>query len=132
MQLSLQYLQRTKARFLINYERDIYDFLWFGLEAGVRTPFNFSLSESIRTRRDPIIRNQLGTALLLNASVFMVPPGAFCRKKIRSSGQGPEKDKGQPVADCSVTGLLKISARRLLFRCPKADLFSRNHFAEPV
>ncbi len=93
MQLSPQYLQRTKARFLINYERDIYDFLWFGLEAGVRTPLTFPSPESIRTRRDPIIRNQLGTALLLNASVFMVYSGAFCRKKIRSSGYARKRQR---------------------------------------
>jgi hypothetical protein len=66
---------------LLNYEREIYDFLWFGLEAGVRTPFNFSLAESIRTRRDPIIRNQLSSAMLFNASIFVVPPRAFCKKK---------------------------------------------------
>lgn len=80
-QLSTMYLQRSEARLLLNYEREIYDFLWFGLEAGVRTPFNFSLAESVRTRRDPIIRNQLGSAMLFNASLFVVPPRAFCKKK---------------------------------------------------
>ncbi len=80
-QMSTMYLQRSEARLLLNYEREIYDFLWFGLEAGVRTPFNFSLAESVRTRRDPIIRNQLSSAMLFNASLFVVPPRAFCKKK---------------------------------------------------
>jgi len=80
-QLSTMYLQRSEVRMLLNYEREIYDFLWFGLEAGVRAPFNFALSESVRTRRDPIIRNQLGSAMLFNASLFLVPPRAFCKKK---------------------------------------------------
>jgi len=79
-QLSTLYLQRSEVRLLLNYEREIYDFLWFGVEAGLRTPFNFSLSESVRTRRSPIIRNQLSNALLLNASLFVVPPRAFCRQ----------------------------------------------------
>ncbi len=74
------YLQKSEVRLLLNYEREIYDFLWFGLEAGVRTNINFNLSESVHHRRDPIIRNQLNHALLLNASLFIVPPRKFVKE----------------------------------------------------
>jgi hypothetical protein len=74
------YLQKSEIRFLINYEREIYDFLWFSLEAGMRTNINFKLANSFRQRRNPIIDNKLNNALLVNASFFLVPPKKMMKK----------------------------------------------------
>ena len=71
---STLYLQRSEIRVLLNYEREIYKFLWFGIEAGLRTPYRYTLAQSTFTRRDPIVRYTLNQALLLNTSLFLVAP----------------------------------------------------------
>ncbi len=71
---STLYLQRSEIRLLLNYEREIYNFLWFGMEAGLRTPYKYVLAQSTFTRRDPIVGYRLNQALILNASLFLVPP----------------------------------------------------------
>ncbi len=67
-------MQRSEIRLLLIYEREIYNFLWFGMEAGLRTPYKYELAQSTFTRRDPIVGYRLNQALILNASLFLVPP----------------------------------------------------------
>jgi hypothetical protein len=68
------YLQRSEIRLLLNYEREVFNFLWFGIEAGLMIPNQYVLAESTFTRRAPIVRSTLNQAVLLNASLFLVPP----------------------------------------------------------
>jgi len=75
------HLFRSELRYTVNYEREIHDWLWFGIEAGYRQNLRFSLNNGPRTRSDVIISNKLKGSALINASIFMVPPQKFMKKK---------------------------------------------------
>lgn len=68
------FLEKSEVRFLLTYEREIYDFLWFGVEAGLRKNINFDLSENARINAETIVENQLNEAAVANVSIFLVPP----------------------------------------------------------
>lgn len=78
------HLFRSELRYTVNYEREIHDWLWFGLEAGYRQNLRFNLNNGPRGRSDIIISNKLNGAPLINASIFMVPPRFFLKKEKRS------------------------------------------------
>ncbi len=73
------FLEKSEIRFLLNYEREIYDFLWFGVEAGFRKNINFDLSENARIKAETIVDNQLNEAVVGNISIFIVPPRKFLK-----------------------------------------------------
>lgn len=73
------FLEKSEIRFLFNYEREIYDFLWFGVELGMRVNINFDLSENARLRAETIVDNQLNEAMVGNISLFIVPPRKFLK-----------------------------------------------------
>ncbi|MCW3117286.1 MAG: hypothetical protein JWM28_1368 [Chitinophagaceae bacterium] len=75
------HLFRSELRYTINYEREIHDWLWFGVEGGVRHSFNFNLTNGPRGRSDVIIKNKLRDAPVLSAGIFVVPPRGLLRKK---------------------------------------------------
>lgn len=68
------HLEKSELRYLITYEREIYDFLWVGMEAGMRSNLEFSLTDVDGSQRDLLINNRLNHAFLFNFSVFIVPP----------------------------------------------------------
>lgn len=68
------YLEKSEVRFMINWEREIHDFLWFGLSAGYRTNIDFDLSESARINAKTYVSNDLNGALIYSMSIFVVPP----------------------------------------------------------
>ncbi len=70
-------LRKSEIRFLLTYEREIHDWLWFSLEAGMRTNFTFELTDSPKRNANVLIDNDLNNALLLNVSIFLVPPRKF-------------------------------------------------------
>lgn len=70
-------LRKSEIRFLLKYEREIHDWLWFGLEAGLRSNIEFSLRESNERNAVRLIENEFNSALVLNASIFIVPPRKF-------------------------------------------------------
>lgn len=74
------HLFRSELRYTLNYEREIHDWLWFGIEAGYRQNLRFNLTNGPRGRADVIINNKLMGAPLVNASIFMVPPRFFLKK----------------------------------------------------
>ena len=74
------HLFRSELRFTINYEREIHDWLWFGIEAGYRENLRFNLTNGPRGSSDIIVNNKLGGAPLVNASLFVVPPRFFLKK----------------------------------------------------
>ncbi len=75
------HLFRSELRYAINYEREIHDWLWFGVEGGYRQNLKFSLNNGPRVKSDVIISNKLKGAALINASIFVVPPQSFFKKR---------------------------------------------------
>lgn len=66
-------LQRNEVQFKLNYEREIYDWIWFGIEAGVRKYIGADLSLP-GDRQTVIYDTQFGTNAFANFSLFLVPP----------------------------------------------------------
>jgi hypothetical protein len=75
------HLFRSELRFTANYEREIYDWIWFGIEAGYRNNIFFNLTNGSRSRSDIIIENRLKAAPLINVSLFAVPPKGLLKKR---------------------------------------------------
>jgi hypothetical protein len=80
-QYSKLHLFRSELRFTATYEREIHDWLWFGVEAGYRHNLIFNLTNGPRARSDVIIDNKLRDAPLINASLFVVPPRGLLHKR---------------------------------------------------
>ncbi len=70
-------LRKSEIRFLLTYEKEIHDWLWFGLEAGMRSNIEFSLRNSAKRDAIRLIENNFNTAMVLSASIFIVPPRKF-------------------------------------------------------
>lgn len=81
MDYSKLHLFRSELRFTATYEREIHDWLWFGMEAGYRHNLVFNLTNGPRARSDVIIDSKLRDAPLINASIFVVPPKGLLHKK---------------------------------------------------
>jgi len=75
------HLFRSELRYTLNYEREIHDWLWFGIEAGYRQNLRFNLTNGPQGSSDVIIKNKLRGAPLINASIFVVPPSFFLKNK---------------------------------------------------
>jgi Domain of unknown function (DUF6268) len=75
------HLFRSELRYTCNYEREIHDWLWFGVEAGLRQNLRFNLTNGPSGKSDVIIRNNLKAAPLINASIFVVPPQSLLNRK---------------------------------------------------
>jgi len=73
-QQELVYLNKSEIRFLLTWEREIHDWLWFGLESGLRKNINFNLTNSPRANSDIVVENTLNEALVFSFSLFVVPP----------------------------------------------------------
>jgi Domain of unknown function (DUF6268) len=78
------HLFRSELRYTLNYEREIHDWLWFGVEAGLRQNLRFNLTNGPKGSGDVIIRNRVNAAPLINASLFVVPPRSILKKKKKS------------------------------------------------
>ena len=74
---SFLFLNKSEVRFLVSYEREIHDWLWLGVESGLRANFNFDLTDSPARGTDPVIANSFNEAFVFNFSVFLVPPRKF-------------------------------------------------------
>src|SRR4030095_16771626 len=74
------HLFHSELRLVINYEREIHDWLWFGIEGGLRHNLRFNVTNGPKASSDIILKNKLSTAPLINASLFIVPPRGFFRK----------------------------------------------------
>lgn len=77
---SLQ-LRRLDVRGQVRWEQEIYDFLWFGVEAGYRKNLRFRAFDRYQARsRDYLIRNRIQDAPYLSVELFIVPPRRFSKK----------------------------------------------------
>jgi hypothetical protein len=77
------HLFHSELRFTITYEREIHDWLWFGLEGGIRHNLTFNVTDGPKANADVILKNKLSEAALINASIFIVPPKGLLRKSTR-------------------------------------------------
>ncbi|GJM28242.1 MAG: hypothetical protein DHS20C17_08770 [Cyclobacteriaceae bacterium] len=68
------YLRKSEIRFVLTYEREIHDWLWFSLESGLRSNITFELVDGPTRNANTVIDNTFNSAFLLNASIFIVPP----------------------------------------------------------
>jgi len=71
------YLNNTELRHLVTYEREVYDFVWVSLEAGLRSNLNFSLSDSPDYKNSIVISNDVNQSFFVGFSIFIVPPKKF-------------------------------------------------------
>src|SRR6266542_889990 len=74
------HLFHSELRFTITYERELHDWLWFGIEGGVRHNLTFNVTNGPKATADVILKNKLSEAALINASIFIVPPKGFFKK----------------------------------------------------
>ena len=73
-------LRRSEARARVRWEREIYDFLWFGLEAGYRVNIQFNAFDGEDRKANRLIKNHLKDASLFSAEIFLVPPKRFLKQ----------------------------------------------------
>ncbi|WP_139135335.1 DUF6268 family outer membrane beta-barrel protein [Roseivirga sp. 4D4] len=66
-------LRRSDIALEVNYERELYDFVW--LKAGVGYSYNINLrvSEENSFNNDSLVKNEVDPSLLFNFSLFVVP-----------------------------------------------------------
>lgn len=81
-------LRRSEIRARLRWEREIYDFLWMGAEAGYRENLNFNAFEKdaddgflFGKNEEPVIENKLKGAALFSLELFLVPPRRFLKNK---------------------------------------------------
>jgi Domain of unknown function (DUF6268) len=74
------HLHRSEIRLTSGIERAIKGWLWIGAEAGFRHNLLYNLTNSASGRSGIIFKNKTNDGLLLNASIFLVPPKAFLRR----------------------------------------------------
>ena len=70
-------LQRSEVKLFLNYDREIYDFIWFGVSAGMRQNVNFRLREDPTRRATTLVEGKLNAAPFVNVGLFLVPPRKF-------------------------------------------------------
>ncbi len=61
------------------FEREIHDWLWFGLEAGYNKNLLYTIVERGQPTRDYLVRLQPRDAAYMKASIFIVPPRKWLR-----------------------------------------------------
>jgi hypothetical protein len=74
------HLFHSELRFTITYEREIHDWLWFGVEGGLRHNLSFNITDGPKSNSDVILKNKLSEAALINASIFIVPPKGLLKR----------------------------------------------------
>lgn len=75
-------LRRTDIKGLLRLEREIYDFLWFGLEGGFRQYYRHRVFDEVGSR-DELITNDLAGAGYVNVELFFVAPRKWLEKRGR-------------------------------------------------
>ena len=73
-------LRISELRFTASIEREIHDFLWFEVEAGVRTDLRFDLTEDKRIQPEVYISSERRAAPFVRAGIFLVPPERWMKK----------------------------------------------------
>lgn len=76
------HLFRSELRYTLNYERVIHDWLWMGFEVGWRKHLRFNLTNGPHATSNIIISNKLSDAILMNVSLFIVPPKGLLKDRL--------------------------------------------------
>ncbi len=66
--------QRSTLEAKVIFEREIYDFIWFGVSAGLNIPLNLYLSEPGASRKDGLVVLDGEISPILSFSIFLVVP----------------------------------------------------------
>ncbi|SNR54221.1 DUF6268 family outer membrane beta-barrel protein [Hymenobacter mucosus] len=75
-------LRETEVKFRGRWEREIYDFLWFGVEGGYRYNYAFDAFDRTNDNRVKIIDSKMAGAPYASLEVFIVPPRKFLKKTV--------------------------------------------------
>ncbi len=67
-------IRKTDLQLIVSFEREIHDFLWFGVDFGYNRNFNYFLTEPGGGRRDAVVDLNVNDAKFLKFSMFIVPP----------------------------------------------------------
>jgi len=73
-------LRETEVKLRGRWEREIYDFLWFGVEGGYRYNYAFDAFDRTNADREKIIDSNLAWAPYLSLELFIVPPRKLLNK----------------------------------------------------
>ncbi|SHL59348.1 hypothetical protein SAMN02746009_03032 [Hymenobacter psychrotolerans DSM 18569] len=73
-------LRETEVKLRGRWEREIYDFLWFGLEGGYRYNHAFDAFDRTNADREKIIDSKFAGAPYASVELFIVPPRKFLKK----------------------------------------------------
>ena len=79
LHVELAHRDKSEVRFLLCWEREIHDWLWFSIESGIRSNIDFDLSDSPTLQSDQLIENRLNHAFTYGFSLFVVPPRRFLK-----------------------------------------------------
>ena len=67
-------ISKSELKYYLNYEHEIHDYLWFGVNGGWRSNINFNLTAVDRLKSETIIDSKLKMTPYANLSLFIVPP----------------------------------------------------------
>jgi len=81
MSFNKLHLFQSELRYMVNYERAIHDWLWFGVELGWRENLRFNLTNGPKAISDIIISNKPAGAVVANVSLFIVPPRGLLKRE---------------------------------------------------
>ncbi|TGE17772.1 DUF6268 family outer membrane beta-barrel protein [Hymenobacter elongatus] len=73
-------LRETEVKLRGRWEREIYDFLWFGAEAGYRYNYAFDAFDRTNNNRIKIIDSKLAGAPYASLELFIVPPRKLLKR----------------------------------------------------
>ena len=86
-------LRNSNANLFLEFEQELYDFLWFGATAGYRYNINFNVAEENSFSSSRIIENKVGPSPYFSLSLFVVPPRSLLNKPLSPSRTNPEEFK---------------------------------------
>lgn len=83
-------LRNSNVLLFLEYEQELYDFLWFGATAGYRYNINFNVAEENSFSNSRIIENRVGASPYFTFSLFVVPPRSLLNRPLSPSRPKPE------------------------------------------
>ncbi|WP_210463242.1 DUF6268 family outer membrane beta-barrel protein [Rufibacter roseolus] len=73
-------LRKSEIKARLRWDREIYDFIWFGLETGYRYNHKFDLYDGRARTANPLIETHIKDAVFFNVELFLVPPRRFLKQ----------------------------------------------------
>ncbi|MGV3538914.1 MAG: DUF6268 family outer membrane beta-barrel protein [Rufibacter sp.] len=73
-------LRKSEIRARFRWDREIYDFIWFGLETGYRYTHKFDVYDGDNRKANPLITNHIKDAIFFDVELFLVPPRRFLKQ----------------------------------------------------